>query len=635
MVACRRILKAFWFSAVLSIMLSVAVVATSVLDKTCPVVAAGSGDSVAEEAAVKPPKESPEPPHPKVIARVWGGQDADVSSKSGKVTLHVPKGAVGDDRAEIEIELVEHGQWGAKGSGMFNVFELNAYLVQLAIPAIKIGRFNRDLTISIKHTPEELAGLDVDTLRLYYLDEDSGQWVPLGDSRYDSEAGILTATTDHFSYYAEMANPIILGPGKVMAYLVDMHSGASTSEYAIEVPPGSGGFQPSIVLRYNSASVDEMKNKKAVGSWVGIGWSLALGSISYEENSGEYLLSLDGASYYELVQDVQGGYHTNPESFYKISRTSQQWNVYDREGRYYRFGGTSDSQQYHDNSIYYRWDLSYIRDVNTSNAITITYVQDPYTDSTGKNHIRSAYPYHVQYNNGNVDIQFNSSHDGAGLFRNDNPRSPAPKVVENRKLDSIDIRVGQSLVRQYVLAYSTTGYSAIPGYNEDQAGTHTLTSITEYDSNGVSGGNHLPATTFTYTWKAISHYDDDQISYGGNPGNRAYLSWPYLTTVTNGYGATVTYSYDQKPWSDTHTWTRNVVTNRVVNPGIGDQQTYVYTYNGNPAYFKAGPGNHGWNDEYRGFSQVKETDAQGNYTWHYHGRRLRHPHWEGVQDGVV
>lgn len=552
-------------------------------------------------------------------------EDLELKSHNNRLTLRIPRGAV--DR-EVQVEIIEHGSWGPRGAGMLSVFELKAFAggngddispeEQVALE--EITSFNKELTLSIEHAPNDLQGLDVDTLKLYHLDESTRQWVPVASSAHDPATNTLTATIDHFSYYGENAEPTILGPKRIEAFLMDLHSGAATASYDIEVPPGSGDFQPSIQLAYNSAIVDEMKNKRSVGSWVGIGWSLDMGAILYDAETDEYLLaSSEGA--YKLIEDSQGFYHTVPESFYKITRTGQRWDVYDTEGTYYRFGGTTDSQQYYDDSTYYGWDLSYMQDSNTENAITVTYVQDMWTDSqSGKTHVRSAYPQHVRYNNDHVDIQFNSSYDSNdpeyGPLRTDNPQDPKPKVIENRKLDSIEIKTDGELVRKYVFTYNTTD----DYYSDDYggiyyAGKHTLTSITEIGADDTS---QLPAMSFTYTDLEIYHEDSAEEQYSGNPGNPASLAWPYLTSVTNGYGATTNYSYTQTPAPPvTDIWTREVVTSMALNPGTGPEEIYQYTYTGDPQYLHVGPGTHAWNDQYRGFPQVRAMDAQGNYAEHY------------------
>lgn len=231
---------------------------------------------------------------PKTVGIASPDQDVDIETASQKVLLHIPEGALDE---EAEIEIVEQGQWGPRDAGLHTVFEFNARSVKEVEGVYReIKEFNKGLTLSIRHDAWELRGLDLNSLKLCYLDEDTREWVPVPDSSYNKDTGVVTATINHFSFYVVMANPPISGPGMVMDYLTDLHSGASVSSYPIEVPPGKGGFQPTIQLSYNSGSVDEMKNKRDVGSWVGIGWSLDLGSISYNEYSEEYCLNFNGIS---------------------------------------------------------------------------------------------------------------------------------------------------------------------------------------------------------------------------------------------------------------------------------------------------------------------------------------------------
>jgi hypothetical protein len=81
------------------------------------------------------------------------------------------------------------------------------------------------------NSPEDLYGLDTDSLRLYYLDEPSRTWLPVETSRFDPETLTLTATIDHFSSYCEQANPLVNGPGRVLSNQVNLNSGAATFSY--------------------------------------------------------------------------------------------------------------------------------------------------------------------------------------------------------------------------------------------------------------------------------------------------------------------------------------------------------------------------------------------------------------------
>ena len=548
------------------------------------------------------------------------GKDAQLQFASQKITLNIPSGAVSE---RLRVEFTEHTPQRTTGMQMVSLFDLNGYAVDRADAAV--DNFAKDLTITIKHDPDDLRGLDVDSLNLYYFNDETKQWLLAKSSEYDRKTGILTATVDHFTRYGEQANPVISGPGQIMGYQVNPYSGAAVSTYSIDVPPGSGGFQPKIELRYNSGSVDEMKNRRSVGSWVGTGWSLDLGSISYDADDSKYFLKVNGESY-ELVQDgATSTYHTVKESFYKITKNGNAWDVYDRDGVYYAFGNTTDSRQYYDDSTYYRWDLSRITDVHTNNSITITYQQDTWTYG-GYTHIRSAYPEHVKYNNDNVDIWFYLAawdvNDGTwGHLRADNPygtaNNPAPKVVDNGKLAYIWIYVDDVRVSRYKFLQSTSGDTYSDDYSGIYyAGKHKLTSIKRTKPLSDVG---LPTTSFSYSDLTTYVKDTQGDTYTGNPGNPASFSWPHLTSVTNGYGATVSFSYTEKPTSPVDDiWTREVVTTRTVDPGqdMGPDMTYTYEYTGNPQY-ETPSGGTIWDDEFRGFTEVKETDAASNYTKHY------------------
>ena len=137
------------------------------------------------------------------ITVVEADEDTEIKSASGKVTLRVPKGAVSK---RVKVKLVEHKPKKSAGMKMVTLLEFNAEQVD---DGKKIKKFHKDLEVSIQHTPEELRGLNINSLRLYYLDEESKQWLPVDDSKFDSETMVLTATIQHFSYYGEQADPIL------------------------------------------------------------------------------------------------------------------------------------------------------------------------------------------------------------------------------------------------------------------------------------------------------------------------------------------------------------------------------------------------------------------------------------------
>jgi hypothetical protein len=216
-------------------------------------------------------------PSRKVTVSVAPDKDTEIQSPSGKVTLKIPAGALAK---QTDIEFIEYGAQESTGMQILNMFELNA---KETATAKVISTFQKNLEITIDHEPEELAAIDKSSLRLFYLDEKTKQWLPADSLKYDPKTKKATANISHFSHYGEFATALSVGPGRIMASEVVPQTGAFTFDYPIELPPGPGGFQPKLALTYNSALVDQMKSKQAVGSWVGIGWDMNFGKITYDQ----------------------------------------------------------------------------------------------------------------------------------------------------------------------------------------------------------------------------------------------------------------------------------------------------------------------------------------------------------------
>ncbi len=100
-------------------------------------------------------------------------QDGFLSSSSGKIWVNIPKNTVSSDS---NFTMIEYYPQSSTGMRMVNSFELTAYD---SSSKAEIRHFPTNLEISINHTMEELTGLDIDSLCLYYLDEDSLQWNPV------------------------------------------------------------------------------------------------------------------------------------------------------------------------------------------------------------------------------------------------------------------------------------------------------------------------------------------------------------------------------------------------------------------------------------------------------------------------
>lgn len=73
--------------------------------------------------------------------------------------------------------------------------------------------------------------------------------------------------------------------GKPDPFNVNLNAGALTAGIPIDVPAGPGGLTPPVNLSYSSESVAEQHSPQAAAGWVGEGWNLSLGSISWAEHN--------------------------------------------------------------------------------------------------------------------------------------------------------------------------------------------------------------------------------------------------------------------------------------------------------------------------------------------------------------
>ena len=193
--------------------------------------------------------------------------------------------------------------------------------------------------------------------------EETGEpWTPL-QARYDDDAHVLRAWLPHFSQFGlgEGLTPSGDQLPNVEAFTADILSGGASASVPFETPAGLGGLKPNLGLSYSSVTMDDLylaggdNAMTAQAGAGGFGWNL--GGLSYivrTDGKGDDD-TLDGDKTFALVLNgermavtfVDAHWHTNPEIFAQISwagrvlsetRDYAGWTVTTVDGVRYDFG---------------------------------------------------------------------------------------------------------------------------------------------------------------------------------------------------------------------------------------------------------------------------------------------------------
>ncbi|MBI5284324.1 MAG: hypothetical protein HY874_04440 [Chloroflexi bacterium] len=597
------------------------------------------------------------------LVGVDGGR---IATADGRVVIDFPAGA---STAPLNVKITKRQRLNFSDPSpdfpLVAAWDFDATLA--GDKSAAVHAFDKDLTITLRFSPDELAGRMPESLQFWTLDEPSQRWLPVRAQAIGT-TGTLVAQVNHFSTDAATANRIVDIAPLLDGHNVNLHAGSASLGIPIVVPPGPGGLVPDLRLNYDSGRLGEMRQYTDVSSWVGAGWDLATGSISIswdtpqEQVVPRFFLNLNGIGG-EMLSDFlpingfdppQGRYRLRDDQYVYIDHPCDDFScpffVTDKSGKKYTFGGTTETKRWYcalgnscDQRIY-QLDLASVQDT-LGNRIDYTYWRQMNTDCGTSNcgsYVMSAYPATITYNGGMAQVVFNHETDtqstgwwtGAVLanYRNDTPRYTtnncaqiyySPKVMETDRLSSIDVNVkvgtNWKRVRKYSFGYTTTPFdrdetNCNGPYTtwRPKAGDVTLTSISLRDTTDTAS---LYSMSLGYTSKHFAFMRGDSVE--------SSFDRPHLTTATNGFGGTVQFSYQEKDKGDTSKhWTRSVVTEERHISGLGqpDVVTAISYGPGPDQYDYPNPWDHITADEfhsaYRGFSSVTETDASGNQTVH-------------------
>jgi RHS repeat-associated protein len=324
---------------------------------------------------------------------------------------------------------------------------------------------------------------------------------------------IISALTLVSAFASEGSGPNPGNRAPVGAPNTSLFTGAFTYSYPIQVQPGRNGMQPDLNLVYNS---------QAGNGWLGIGWSLSVGSIqrstskgapTYNDSKDTFIFNLSGQSQ-ELVSIGTGSdtygpyteYRAQIESSftrYRYYPTDKIWRAWTKDGRRHDFTGLA---QHAPTGQFFYWGLT--RAVDTQGNY-MDYLYPPLmtgggggegspvsaapifgapalAPSGGSGGSVSFLPLSIRY----------TGHEGTGLaptyeivFGYETRPDPLSgcragfRQDQVQRLGSIEIRSAGILFRHYQLRYS-----------KNAAGFSLLTSIQMYGRDG----SFLPAEKFSY-----------------------------------------------------------------------------------------------------------------------------------------
>ena len=408
--------------------------------------------------------------------------------------------------------------------------------------------FNKKITIMLPYDIELIpAGMTENDIKTFFFDDQAGTWQELERVKVDTNRKLVVSLTNHFTDFINATltvpdHPETLSydpntiqgikaadPGAAINLIEPPQGnamGGANLSYPIEIPPGRGGMQPQLSVNYNS---------EGGNGWMGLGWDLAIPSISIDTRWGVPLYDLANETETYLLngemltpvahrgslqaRSSEKVFHARVESqFQQIIRhgnspSSYWWEVIDKNGTRSFYGGSPDNPGGVDSSAVladpagehniFQWMLREVRDLD-DNTIRYNYVVVE-GGAGGGEPWRQIYLDGINYtgtagtNDWHYEVQFTTAEgrpdtiiDGRAGF----------KTVLSKRLAAVDVFWLSADTHTLIRRYEFT-------YQEGQFGKSLLGRITQFGEDGVS---ELAHHDFEYFDEVATTAADDQIN---------------------------------------------------------------------------------------------------------------------------
>ena len=373
-----------------------------------------------------------------------------VQSADGALEVGIPSQAVDLSRATTASGVAISPSAAASGAyaisfseteGSFvgtlrQIAQFSFSVVDAQGHALNGVQFATPLHLRLHYSAHELDGLNLASLRLVWaataVDAQGPNAASTGVAApyvvVTADTTTQTLTTAISTLYP---GPLVLTASQTDANQVSSehltnagNQGDLSFTYPFDVPAAPGGVTPNLQLVYSSGGPNGRTSPNAPAPEVGDGWSLTLGSISYDASLNMYYLNdVNGVSDPLLccaVDSFGNSYyipHHNPQVRIRVQDNSANpdtsgkcFYVYTPDGLKYQMGCTSDSLRFSfsgsgSSKVYYEWDVNKVQRTDGSalgslQSYTVSYwVDNPTDPNAGNQHyVRDAGPKGIDYN---------------------------------------------------------------------------------------------------------------------------------------------------------------------------------------------------------------------------------------------
>lgn len=265
-------------------------------------------------------------------------------------------------------------------------------------------------------------------------------------------------------------------------------TGARTYEVPINVYPGMKGMQPSLALLYNSQQGNSI---------VGMGWSLS--GISTICRKGKTIY-YDG-KVQSIAMDNDDSFYLDGMRLMKLSQTSE-YVIYESETGNIKVKGyiSGDAIRYFE-IFYPNGNQAIFGFTNNTSSNILYYPITSICDLMG-NTVKYSYDdignhYNItkiEYNGASVDFKY-SQRNGSIMYY-----SGGLPVVENKLLESIECKFGDTSIGKYSLIYTQRRDVSLLASIAYSAGCEEFNPVKFYYSNIDTANEYTSSTTYLDEW---------------------------------------------------------------------------------------------------------------------------------------